>query len=146
MTNSKKFRVLYAETNEDACLMVTVTLNFTNIDVVTAGTIADAWRLATAEEFNLYLLDNRFPDGCGFDLCRRLRKSAPQTPILFYSADAYETDKAKGLAAGANAYLTKPYFGDLAATIRQAIEKKNQVKLKMNLPYFETSARMCEAT
>lgn len=146
MKDFKHFRVLYAETNDDACLMVTVTLKFMNIEVVIAKTIAEACRLAEAEKFDLYLLDNRFPDGDGFDLCRHLRKSSPQTPILFYSADAYETDKAKGFAAGANQYLTKPYFGDLAATVRQAIEHKKQIKRKPTSPCFEMSARMCEAT
>lgn len=142
MKTSDPFRVLYAETDEDACLMVTITLNYTNIAVVTAGTIAEAWRLVATENFNLYLLDNRFPDGCGFDLCRRLRKSSPQTPILFYSADAYQTDKEKGLAAGADEYLTKPYFDDLDATVRQAIEHKKKTRRKTNLPYFETTPKM----
>ncbi len=86
-------------------------------------TIARAWQLAQSEHFDLYLLDARFPDGNGFDLCRRLREFAPHTPILFYSGNAYEADKKNGLAAGANDYLTKPYLADLSVTILQTIEQ-----------------------
>jgi DNA-binding response OmpR family regulator len=59
------------------------------------------------------------------ELCRRLRAFAPLAPILFYSGNAYEADRQKGLAAGASDYLTKPYMADLAATIRQNIEQTN---------------------
>ncbi len=121
-----RHRVLYAEDNEDSCFMVTTTLGLADIEVITAGTIAEAWRLGQAEHFDLYLLDSRLPDGCGLELCRRLREHAPHTPILLYSGDAAETDVQKGLAAGANEYLTKPYFGDLNVTIKENIERAEQ--------------------
>jgi DNA-binding response OmpR family regulator len=63
------------------------------------------------------MLDSRFPDGDGLDLCRGLREYAPNTPIVFYSGDARETDKQKGLSAGASAYLVKPDFDNLASSI-----------------------------
>ena len=112
-------RVLYAEYNEDACFMLSTILGFSGIELQPVHTLAEALRLAQTEDFDLYLLDTRFPEGSGFDLCRQLRQSNPQTPIIFYSGDAYEADKAKGLAAGAIAYFTKPNFADLAATILQ---------------------------
>ncbi len=145
MKVSKYRRVLYSDDNEDARFMVTVMLKIAGIKVTTAGTIAEAWRLAQAEQFDLYLLDSRFPDGDGLDLCRRLREFAPHTPILIYSGDAYETDKQKGLAAGANAYLTKPYLDDLAVTVRQTIEHKIKKRIA-NPTYIESSVRMCESS
>lgn len=116
------YRVLYAEDNEDSRRMVSLMCQFADIEVVTAQTVAEAWRAAQATRFDLYLLDLRFSDGDGLELCRRLRERAPRTPILIFSGCAFETDKEKGLAAGASAYLTKPYLGDLAVTIRQNIE------------------------
>jgi len=65
----------------------------------------------------LYLLDTRFPEGSGLDLCKQLREFNPQTPIVFYSGDARETEKAKGLAAGADAYLVKPDSDTVLPTI-----------------------------
>ena len=119
MKRQNYLRVLYAEENVDCCLMLSTLLGFSDIKIQPAHTLTEALRLAQTEEFDLYLLDTRFPEGSGFDLCRQLRQSNPQTPIIFYSGDAYEADKAKGLAAGAIAYFTKPNFADLAATILQ---------------------------
>jgi len=121
MKTPGQFHVLYADDNEDACLMMSVLLELVNIEVVAAGTVAEAWRLSQTEHFDLYLLDVRFPDGDGLELCRRLHEDAPRTPIIFYSGDAYETDRQKGLAAGAVGYLTKPHINDLAEMILMAI-------------------------
>lgn len=115
-------RVLYADDHEDTCEMVAMLLKFSGIEVTCAKTVEEAWQLAQTEYFDLYLLDVRFPDGDGLELCRRLREYAPRKTILFYSGNAYEADKQKGLAAGANNYLTKPYFGDLAETVLRAVE------------------------
>jgi len=92
------------------------------LEVKSAYTVADARRMAQTGPFDLYLLETRLPGGNGFDLCRRLRKFAPRAPIVFYSCEAYTIERQKGLAAGAVAYLVKPYFGDLAATILQIIK------------------------
>jgi DNA-binding response OmpR family regulator len=115
-----QLRVLCAD-NDDTCDLLAATLGISDIEVKSANTVAAAWRLAQTEPFDLYLLETRLPDGDGFDLCRRLHKFAPQTPIVFYSCEAYPIDRQKGLAAGAAAYLVKPYFDDLAATVLQII-------------------------
>lgn len=123
MNPPNRYRILYAEDNEDSRRMVSLMCRFADIKVVTARTVAEAWRIARSKHFDLYLLDIRFSDGDGLELCRRLREHAPQTPILIYSGCAFETDKKNGLAAGANDYLTKPFMGDLAETIRENIER-----------------------
>lgn len=118
-----RYRVLYAEDNEDSRIMVSMMCELSGIEVVTAMTIAEAWRSSLSERFDLFLLDLRFPDGDGLELCRRLRSAYGPTPILIYSGRVYETDKKNGLAAGADGYLTKPYLADLPLTIRQIIER-----------------------
>lgn len=127
-------RVLYAEDNEDASEMMTVLLGLSEIETTPAKTIAEAWRLAQAKQFDLYLLDSRFPDGDGLDLCRRLHEYAPHTPILFYSGDARETDKQKGLAAGADAYLVKPNCDEIASTIFRFVGRGETLKTKKASP------------
>ena len=117
-----QLRVLCAD-DDDTCAMITATLSFSNIEVKSAHTVADAWSLAQIELFDLYLLETRLPDGYGFDLCRRLHNFALDTPIVFYSCEAYPIDRQKGLAAGARDYLIKPYFKDLDAAIRQNIKR-----------------------
>ncbi len=118
--------VLYAEDNEDNRDLVVMICQLSGIEAITAETATEAWQTAQTQNFDLYLLDTRFRDGDGLELCRRLRSFAPHTPILIYSCNAYEADKKKGLAAGASDYLTKPYMADLAATIRQHIEQTNK--------------------
>ncbi len=124
--SNRQRRILYAEDDADSRELVSVQCELSGIKVVTAQTVGEAWRTAQNETFNLYLLDSRFPDGDGLDLCRRLRSFAPLSPILFYSGDAYEVHKQNGLAAGANGYLTKPYMADLAETISETIEKSEE--------------------
>ncbi len=116
-------RVLYADDNEDACLMLSTLLGLSNIETKSANTIDEALKLAQAEQFDLYLLDTRFPEGSGLELCRQLRKFNSRTPIVFYSGDAYEADKAKGLAAGADAYLVKPNTDTVTPTIFQLLKQ-----------------------
>jgi DNA-binding response OmpR family regulator len=115
-----QLRVLCADDN-DTCELLIATLGTSNIEVKPAHTVADAWRLAQIETFDLYLLETRLPDGNGFDLCRQLHNFAPRTPIVFYSCEAYPIDRQKGLAAGAREYLTKPYLEDLSLAIRQRV-------------------------
>jgi DNA-binding response OmpR family regulator len=123
---NRSYRILYAEDHKDSRDLVIMTCQMSGIEVVTAETIVEAWRLAQSEPFDLYLLDSRFPDGSGLELCRRLREYVPNAPILIYSGNAFETDKQNGIAAGATDYLTKPYMGDIAAVIKQNIEQTRQ--------------------
>ncbi len=111
-----QLRVLCAD-DDDACELLAATLGISNIAVKLVHTVADVLRLAQIELFDFYLLKTRLPDGNCFDLCRRLHKFAPRTPIVFYSCEAYPIDRQKGLAAGALVYLVKTYFGNLVATI-----------------------------
>lgn len=126
--------VLYAEDNEDSRQMVSMMCEFADLQVIAAATVAEAWRLAQSKHFDLYLLDIRFADGDGLELCRRLRSHAPHTPILIYSGCAFAADRKNGLAAGADDYLTKPYLGDLAATIRHHIERPKKRRQAETLP------------
>lgn len=110
-------RVLYADDNEDSCLMLSTMLGFSSIETTSANTIDEALRLAQSGQFDLYLLDSRFPEGSGLELCRKLREFNSSIPIVFYSGDAGEIDKAKGFTAGADAYLVKPDSDTVMPTI-----------------------------
>jgi DNA-binding response OmpR family regulator len=117
-----RYRILYAEDNEDSRDLVSMMCELSDINVMTTETVAETWQMAQSERFDLYLLDSRFPDGDGLELCRKLREFNSQTPIVFYSGDAREIDKANGLAAGADAYLVKPNTDSITATIFQLLK------------------------
>ncbi|HEX7330172.1 MAG TPA: response regulator [Pyrinomonadaceae bacterium] len=101
-------RVLYIEDHEDTRELVTLVLEQRSYEVVTGSTIKSGVELACSQRFDLYLLDSWLPDGSGLDLCRRIREFDQSTPILFYSAAAYEIDRDQAIRCGAQAYLIKP--------------------------------------
>ena len=101
-------RVLYIEDHEDTRELVTLVLEQRSYDVVTGDTIESGLELAGSQDFDLYVLDSWLPDGSGLDLCRQIREFDKATPILFYSAAAYEIDRAQAMQCGAQAYLIKP--------------------------------------
>ena len=88
--------------------MVCLVLENSDFEVITASTLEDGNRLAQEEVFDLYLLDMWLPDGVGLELARIVREFDRATPIVFFSAAAYDSDHSEALAAGAQAYLTKP--------------------------------------
>jgi DNA-binding response OmpR family regulator len=101
-------KVLYVEDHADTRDYVSFLLKHADFDVTPTDSAADALALARQERFDLYLLDNWLGDVSGFDLCRQLREFDARTPILFYSAAAYKSDKSAALGCGAQGYLTKP--------------------------------------
>ena len=105
-------RILYAEDDADTRELVTVILEMQNCQVIATGSHQQVLRLARAEHFDLYLIDNWLPGISGVRLCEQLREFDQHTPVLFYSGAAYETDKVRALASGAQGYLVKPADGD----------------------------------
>jgi DNA-binding response OmpR family regulator len=90
--------------------------------ITTVPTIAEGFRLASQQSYDLYLVDNLLPDGTGIELCRRLRTFDDQTPIIFFSALVRESERQKEVAAGLHAYLVKPEgFDDLTTLIERLL-------------------------
>jgi DNA-binding response OmpR family regulator len=116
-SKNRPTQVLYADSNEDDCFMLSKYLEFSNIEVQSAQTIDEAIEIAETMQFDLYLLDTRFPEGDGLELCQKLKELNAQIPIVFYSGEGYETNKIKGIAVGAKAYLVKPDLDAIAPTI-----------------------------
>jgi DNA-binding response OmpR family regulator len=122
-------RVLYIEDHEDTRELVTLVLEQKSYEVVTGSTIEKGVDLAVSQQFDLYLLDSWLPDGSGLDLCKRIRTFDTATPILFYSAAAYEADREQALKSGAQAYLVKPsHPSELCNLVTSLIESHRRVR------------------
>jgi heavy metal response regulator len=81
--------------------------------------------LAATNEYDAILLDILLPKMDGITLCTKLRTDNDHTPILMLTAKDAVKDKVKGLDAGADDYLTKPFaFEELLARIRALLRKK----------------------
>src|ERR1044072_2996653 len=123
MTPNQAPRVLYIEDHEDTRELVNLVLEQRSYEVVTGSSIEMGIALAGSQEFDLYLFDSWLPDGSGLDLCRKIREFDKATPILFYSAAAYEIDKDQAMRCGAQAYLVKPSQpSELCSLVESLIE------------------------
>lgn len=71
-----------------------------------------AVRLGLTQDFELVLLDLMLPRMDGFEVCRRLRERHPALGVLMLTARGDEADKVRGLRAGADDYVTKPFGTD----------------------------------
>jgi len=121
-------RVLYVEDHEDTRELVTLVLEQKSYEIVTGSTIQSGVALARSQQFDLYLLDSWLPDGSGLELCRMIREFDKATPILFYSAAAYEIDRVEAIKSGAQAYLIKPsHPSDLCNLVTSLIESHRQL-------------------
>ncbi len=113
-----KCRVLCIDDHQDTSEMLKLLLSQEDYEVVTALSCEEALLLATAEEFDLYVMDRHLPDGSGLQLCKDLGKATPGVPCIFYSGDAYDIHRSEALAAGADDYVTKPDIDGLIESVR----------------------------
>ena len=109
-------RILLVEDEGDIRELAELTL--AEYTLICARDFDEGLRLARQRDFDLYILDSWLPGKSGVELCRAIREFDPDTPILFYSAAAYERDIQEALREGAQAYLTKPAS---AHEVRQAV-------------------------
>ena len=116
-----KCHVLYVDDHEDSAFMFKQLLSLSDYEVTIAATMEQALTLAESEEFDLYVLDKRLPDGTGVDLCRRLNQITPDVAVIFYSGDVYELHRQEALMAGARAYVEKPAIDKLIETVHQLL-------------------------
>ncbi len=93
--------------------------------VDTVPTTALARDRVVETDYDLVLLDLKLPDGSGLDLLVEWRDEGFAAPILVLTAKDLLVDKVKGLDAGADDYLTKPFsFEELLARIRALLRRR----------------------
>ncbi len=116
-------RILCVDDHHDTSEMLQLLLAQENYEVVTAESMDEAISLSHQEQFDLYVLDRRLPDGSGVELCKKLNKLTPNVPCIFYSGDAYDIHRVQALAAGAEAYVAKPDIEGLIKTVHDLLVK-----------------------
>ena len=92
------------------------------VDLARSGD--DALARAREHEYDAVLLDLMLPGLDGFSVCERLRRSDALVPVLMLTARTEVDDRIRGLDAGADDYLVKPFdFGELLARLRALIRR-----------------------
>lgn len=95
------------------------------VDVVYDGD--EGYRTATADDYDVIILDVMLPEMNGHEVCRALRQDGNQTPILMLTARDAERDIIEGLDVGADDYLAKPFsFEVLLARLRALLRRPNE--------------------
>lgn len=103
--------------------LVRFTLEDEHVRVVEAGDGLQALEVARAERPDLILLDVQLPHLNGFEVCRRLRQEPRlgKSKIVMLTAAGQAEDRARGRAAGADLYLTKPFSPLRLLTLVQSL-------------------------
>lgn len=115
-------RILLVEDERDLAEAVAEGLDFDGYSVEIASDGIRASELLSYEKFDLVLLDLNLPGKDGIDILQNLRSHDAETKVLVLSARDAVENRVKGLDAGANDYLVKPFdFAELEARVRNLL-------------------------
>ncbi|MFQ4146435.1 response regulator [Chlorogloeopsis sp. ULAP02] len=141
-------RILLIE--DDEVIAQSLAKSLTNqryaVDIAKDG--QEGWDFADLFTYDLILLDVLLPKLDGISLCRRLRASGNQTPILLLTAQDTSKTKVIGLDAGADDYVAKPFdFQELLARIRALLRRSGSaLPPVLNWKNLQLDPSTCEVT
>src|ERR1041384_5907810 len=101
--------VLVIEDEPQLRSMLTANLEFDGYEVTAVASGEEVLKACAERAFSLLLLDVMLPGISGFDVCRSLRAQGTRVPIILLTARTHERDRVKGLALGADDYVSKPF-------------------------------------
>ncbi len=107
--NGQRRRVLVVDDEPNIADVISIALRYNEYEVVTAGTGHEALSAVSDSRPDLIVLDVMLPDLDGFEVAKRLRDRADETPIVFLTARDTTEDKIRGLTLGGDDYVTKPF-------------------------------------
>ena len=118
-------RILVVEDDTDVAGFVMKGLREAGHEAAQAGNGADGLSLANREPFDAIILDRMLPGALdGLGVLETLRAQDNQTPVLFLSAMVGVDDRVRGLQAGGDDYLTKPFaFSELLARVEALMRR-----------------------
>jgi two-component system phosphate regulon response regulator PhoB len=119
-------RVLLIEDDRSLSTLLEYNFKVEGYDVVTAASAEEGELLLAEQHVDLIVLDWMLPAMSGREFCARLRRAGrfPQLSVLMLTARGEEVDKLRGLEAGADDFLTKPFsVPELLARVRALIRR-----------------------
>jgi DNA-binding response OmpR family regulator len=121
-------KILVVEDDQRTASMVSEVLRSHNYIVDTIAESQTALQLVRTFAYDLIILDIILPGLDGISLCRQLRASGYQMPILLLTVKDSSTDKVMGLDAGADDYMVKPFdVSELIARIRALLRRGSNI-------------------
>ena len=101
-------RIFFVEDDQSLIKGLSFALEKQGYETDIARTKLEAEKLWSDRKYDLVILDVSLPDGSGYDICKKIRKTS-KTPIIFLTAADEETDVIMGLDIGGDDYITKPF-------------------------------------
>ena len=112
-------RILLAEDEKNLRDTITLNLELEGYEVVSVADGKMALKMFDEQRFNVVILDIMMPEFNGIEVCRKIRLTNSDTPILFLTAKGTTEDKLNGFKAGGDDYITKPFnLDEFLARIR----------------------------
>ena len=119
-------RVLIVEDNRETAQFVQRGLREANHNAELAYDGEDGLEMARAGDYDVLVIDRMLPSLDGLSLIQALRGAGDQTPVLILSAMSHVDDRIKGLRAGGDDYLTKPFaLAELIARIEVLARRRH---------------------
>ena len=119
-----------------------------SVQLATDGALGS--RMVKERDFDLVILDVMLPKMSGLDVCKQLRNSGNDIPIILLTARGQEIDKVMGLELGADDYVTKPFsFMELIARVEAVLRRASRridKKELIEVGDFVLDSKKCEAS
>jgi DNA-binding response OmpR family regulator len=127
MTDTVRHRILIADDEPNILVTLEYLMKREGYEVVLARDGDEALAAVLSQQPALVLLDVMMPKKSGFEVCQALRAidAVKDTLVLMLTAKGRDTDIAKGLGSGADAYMTKPFSTrELVEKVRSMLEAR----------------------
>lgn len=102
------YKILIVEDDRGLNQGITLALKEEGVEFFSAFTLAQAQKIWENEVVDMVLLDINLPDGSGYELLKKIRRTS-QIPVLMLTANDLEIDEVTGFSLGADDYITKPF-------------------------------------
>ncbi len=117
-------RVLVVEDDQAMAVALRDGFEYEGYSVLVARDGGAGLELASEEKADVIILDVMLPKMSGLDICKQLRASGNNVPIIMLTARGQEIDKVLGLKTGADDYVTKPFsFMELMARVEAVLRR-----------------------
>ncbi|MCE5207171.1 MAG: response regulator transcription factor [Chloroflexi bacterium] len=124
---SQRKRVLVVEDELDTVYLLKQILRMAGFNVLSATTGREALLKAAEQEPDLVLLDLMMPEMDGWEILDHLRQMIDKVPVIIVSAKASKDDVVKGLAAGADDYISKPFYNaELSERVKAVLRRASK--------------------